>query len=83
MSATLKRVIWWVIKIGCGLAVGIGALMTVAGIAFLVPLLAGWVQPDLDIPPVKGAVAILVIGLIQMIVGFTVPKLLEVDRLLE
>ena len=82
MLANLKRVLWWVVKVVCGVVTGMGAILAIGGVAFLVPLTAGWVQPDHDIPPVRGAAAMLAIGLVQMIVGFKLPAWLDIDRLL-
>lgn len=80
--AAIRLLVWWLIKIVCGLLTAMGALLVIFGIAHLIPLLLGLVQPDHDIPPVSGAFVILVFGLVQMIVGFKVPAWFDIDRLL-
>ena len=78
----LSRTLWWIIKIACGIFTGVGLILAIGGAAFLVPLLAGWVQPGHDIPPVSGAFTMLVFGSLQTIVGLKVPVWLDIDRLL-
>ena len=78
----LRPTIWWIIKIVCGLITGVGLILAIGGFAFLVALLAGWVQPGLDVPPISGAATMLIVGSIQTYVGLKAPDWLSVDRLL-
>ena len=78
----IRATIWWIIKIVCGLFTGVGLILAVSGLAFLVALLAGWVQPGLDVPPMSGAATMLIVGSIQTFVGLKAPVWLDIDRLL-
>lgn len=78
----MRIVAWWAIRISCGVVTGVAVLMVVYSLAILISLLAGWVQPDFDTPPLPVALCVFVVSLVAMVVGFKAPTWLKIDRLL-
>lgn len=76
------RIVWWSVKIICGLAAILGTFYSVFSAAELYFLLTGRIVPDFEQPPVSVVSGVLAVSLVLMIVGYKAPKWLGVDRLL-
>jgi hypothetical protein len=70
------------IKAVCGFAAVVGVLIVTFSLGQLFFLLTGRVVPDFEQPGVGVASGMLIFGLVIMIVGYKLPKWLDIDRLL-
>ena len=82
IRATMKRVVWWSIKIICGVTAIYGTLIVAFSSADLFFLLTGRVQPDIEQPSVAFVSTLLAIGLVLMVGGYKAPTWFDIDRLL-
>jgi hypothetical protein len=82
IRATMRRFVWWSIKIVCGVAAVYGTFIVAFSAADLFFLLTGRVQPDFRQPSVVYVSMLLAIGLVLMIGGYKAPTWFNIDRLL-
>jgi hypothetical protein len=78
----MARFLWFAIKSVCGIAAVVGVLFVTFSLGQLFFLLTGRVVPDFEQPGVGVVSGMLVFGLVIMIVGYKLPKWLNIDRLL-
>lgn len=78
----MRRVVWWSVKIPCGIAAVLGTFLSVFSTAELFFLLTGRIVPDFEQSSVSVVSITLAISLVLMFVGYKVPKWLDIDRLL-
>jgi len=78
----MKKFVWFLIKAVCGIGALVGVLFVTFGLGNLYFLLTGRVEPNFEQPGVEVALLMLVFGLVIMIVGYKLPKWLDIQRLL-
>jgi hypothetical protein len=78
----MKKLAWLLIKTICGIAALVGVLTVTFSLGNLYFLLTGRVVPDFEQPGVEAVSFLLVFGLVTMIIGYKLPKWLDIDRLL-